>query len=128
MSIPDWMLAILLTLLAVALILLIVWLIKKLIQAWKCGKWPFSTYQYSYSVVQKPRIVRHKTAIQRRRAERFVIVEEPVCAASVAAPVVEEFVAAEAVIPTHAPVVRQVKTQVLEAAANCNNCLTKTCD
>ncbi|MDR1599220.1 MAG: hypothetical protein LBS11_05030 [Oscillospiraceae bacterium] len=128
-TIPDVLIVILITLAAVLLAILIVWGIKKLIQAYKCGKWPFSQYQYSYSVVQKPKIVKRRTAIQRRRAQRYVVVEEPVCPACASAPIVEEYVAAEQTIPVSTPAMRQVKTQVLEQNIVCDNCLKRaTCD
>ncbi|MDR1263382.1 MAG: hypothetical protein LBK46_07815 [Oscillospiraceae bacterium] len=124
-TIPEILIVIIITLLVVLLALLIIWAIKKLIQAYRCGKWPFSQYQYSYSVVQKPKIVKHRTAIQRRRAQRFVMVEEPVCPAASAAPVVEEYVAAEQTIPVAQPAMRQVRTQVLEQNVVCDNCAQK---
>ncbi|MDR0396864.1 MAG: hypothetical protein LBH66_06145 [Oscillospiraceae bacterium] len=128
-TIPEVLIVILITLAAVMLIILIVWAIKKLIQAHRCGKWPFSQYQYSYSVVQKPKIVKHRTAIQRRRAQRVVVVEEPACPAYVADPVVEEYVAAEQAIPVTAPTMRQVRTQVVEQNIVCDNCLNRAnCD
>ncbi|GHU67194.1 hypothetical protein FACS1894184_06600 [Clostridia bacterium] len=127
-TIPEILIAVIITLLIALLIILIVWAIKKLIQAYKCGKWPFSQYQYSYSVVQKPRIVKHRTTIQRRKPQRYVVVEEPVCAAQAAAPVVEEFIAAEQTIPVAMPAMRQVRTQVLEQNVVCDNCAaTNSC-